>query len=197
MPRIGSIVADISQVPLAKGHAIRVRLNRPQMPSLKGDDQAGTSKWTVTFADTMQTPTQPLVATRDIADPALANVAIALAKPGQLHRLVDPDAGDALMVVTAPPPTRGFIKRQDFVELSLLESVHGVVVHPNSDDITARVATDKVILGRPGGLTLSSVVGGAERAPAAVRSIFDATEWRKHQKENFAVRQDKLVTAAK
>ncbi len=46
-----------------------------------------------------------------------------------LHRLVDPDAGDAVMVVTAPPPIRGFIKRQDFVELSLLESIHGVVVH--------------------------------------------------------------------
>jgi hypothetical protein len=38
-----------------------------------------------------------------------------------VHRLVDPDAGDTLWVVTAPPPTRGFIKRQDFVELSLLD----------------------------------------------------------------------------
>ena len=73
-----------------------------------------------------------------------------------MHRLVDPDAGDALLVVTAPPPTRGLIKRQDFVELSLLESVHGVVVHPNSDDISAEVGADKVMLGRPGGLTLSS-----------------------------------------
>ena len=65
----------------------------------------------------MPTPTQPLTAIRNITDPALANVTVALARPGRLHRLVDPDAGDTLMVVTAPPPVRGFIKRQDFVEI--------------------------------------------------------------------------------
>ena len=70
----------------------------------------------------MQTPPQPLTVARNITDPALANVTVPLAKPGLLHRLVDPDAGDTLLVVTAPPPIRGFIKRQDFVEFSLLES---------------------------------------------------------------------------
>ena len=102
-------------------------------------------------------------------DPALANVAVPLAQPGRLHRLFDPEAGDTLLVVTAPPPVRGFIKRQDFVEMSLLESIHGVAVRPNSDDVTADVAPDKIILGRPGGLTLSSADVGADRA--ATRSL--------------------------
>ena len=57
-------------------------------------------------------------------------------------------------MVTAPPPARGFIRRQDFVELSLLYSAHGVVVHPNSDDVKAEVGPDKVIVSKPGGLTL-------------------------------------------
>src|SRR5260221_12943560 len=131
------------------------------MPSLSGDDPSG-ENWTVTFADAMHAPTQPLVAIRNITDPALANVTVPLARTGLLHRLVDPDAGDTIMVVTALPPVRGFIKRQDFVELSLLESIHGVAVHPNSDDITTEVASDKVILTRPGGLTLSSAAVGAE-----------------------------------
>ena len=109
-----------------------------------------------------------------------------LANPGPMHRLVDPDAGDTLLVVTAPPPTRGLIKRQDFVELSLLESVHGVVVHPNSDDVKAEVGADKVMLGRPGGLTLSSADVAAERATAAVRPLFDVNEWRKNQEEKFS-----------
>ena len=43
-----------------------------------------------------------------------ANVAVPLSNPGRLHRFVDPDAGDTLLVVTAPPPMRGFVKRQDF-----------------------------------------------------------------------------------
>jgi len=95
------------------------------MAALTGEDQPGGTNWAVTFADAMQTPTQPLVAIRNIADPTLANVSLPLPEAGLLHRLMDPDAGDALMVVTAMPPERGFIKRQDFVEMSLLESIHG------------------------------------------------------------------------
>jgi tetratricopeptide (TPR) repeat protein len=191
----GSIIADVSLLPLEKGQAIRIRLNRPQMPSLTGDEQADGADWTVTFADTMQTPTQPLVAVRNIADPAHANVIVPMAKPGLVHRLVDPDAGDTILVVTAPPPVRGFIKRQDFVEFSLLESIHGVAVRPNSDDVTADVASDKIVLGRPGGLTLSAADVGVERAPVAVRPIFDADEWHKNQTENFTPRLDQLVAA--
>lgn len=192
----GAVIAEVSRLPLDKGQAIRIRLNRPQMPSLTGDDQPGRATWTVMFADTMQTPSQPLVAIRNINDPARANVTIPLAKPGLLHRLVDPDAGDTLMVVTAPPPARGFIKRQDFVELSLLESIHGVAVRPYSDDIFAEVASDKVILGKPGGLTLSAADLGTERASTAARPVFDIAEWRKNQDANFVARVDGLVAAA-
>ena len=192
----GSIISDVTRLPLEKGQAIRVRLNRPQLPSLAGDDQADGATWTLILADTMRTPTQPLTAIRNITDPALANVAVPLSKPGLLHRLDDPDAGDTIMVVTAPPPVRGFIKRQDFVEFSLLESIHGIAVRPNSDDVTAEVASDKIIFGRPGGLTLSPADVGADRAATAVRPIFDVVEWRKNQSTNFIAREDQLVAAA-
>jgi tetratricopeptide (TPR) repeat protein len=193
----GSIIADVSRLQLdGTGQAIRIRLNRPQMPSLSGDDQADGATWTLTFADTMRTPTQPLVAIRDVTDPTRASVTVALSKPGLLHRLVDPDAGDTIMVVTAQPPVRGFIKRQDFVELSLLESIHGVVIRPNSDDVTAEFASDGIMLGRPGGLTLSSAKVGAERAPAVFRPIFEIPAWRKNQNENFRTRETALIAAA-
>jgi tetratricopeptide (TPR) repeat protein len=191
----GAILSDVSRLPLEKGQAIRIRLNRPQMPSLAPDDRSTGMNWTVTFADRVQSPPLPLMVVRNITDPALANVTVPLANPGLLHRLVDPDAGDTLLVVTAPPPTRGFIKRQDFVELSLLESVHGLVIHPNSDDVKAEVEADKVTLGRPGGLTLSSADVAAERATAAVKPLFDAEEWRKNQAENFIARLDALIAA--
>lgn len=194
--KAGAIIGDVSPLPLEKGQAIRIRLNRPQMPSLESDPRGGGIEWTLTFADRVQAPPLPLMVLRNITDPALANVSVPLANPGQLYRLVDPDAGDTLLVVTAPPPVRGFIKRQDFVELSLLESGHGVVVHPNSDDISAEVGSDKVMLGRPGGLTLSSADVAAERATAAVRPLFDAAEWRKNQDENFLPRLDALIKAA-
>jgi tetratricopeptide (TPR) repeat protein len=192
----GAVIAEVSRLPLDKGQAIRIRLNRPQLPSLTTDEQADGASWAVTFADAMRTPVQPLVAIRNITDPALANVTVPLSKPGLLHRLVDPDAGDTLMVVTAQSPVRGFIKRQDFVEMSLLESIHGVAIRANSDDVTAELAPDKVIIGRPGGLTLSSADIGAERAPTAFRPIFDVAEWRKNQDENFIAREDALISAA-
>ncbi len=190
----GALIGDVSRLPLERGQAIRIRLNRPQLPTLTGGD-AG-NDWTLTFADTMQASPQPLIAIRNITDPALANVTVPLARPGLMHRFTDPDAGDRLLVVTAPLPVRGFIKRQDFVELSLLESIHGVAVHPNSDDVRAEVATDKILLGRPGGLTLSAADVAAERAAVAARPIFEIDEWRQNQRESFIAREDALIRAA-
>ena len=192
----GMAVADISIVPQDRGQAVRLRLNRPQLPSLSGEDLATGTNWTVTFADTVQTPSQALSVIRNIADPALANVVVPLARAGILHRFTDPDVGDTLFVVTANPPARGFIKRQDFVELSLLESIHGVAIRPTSDEVTADVGPDKVILGKPGGLTLSAADSGAERAPTAVRPIFDLGEWRKNQEGSFNERVDVLIQSA-
>ncbi len=191
----GALLAEVSRLDLAKGQAIRIRLNRPQLPSLKGEDAAGKS-WTLTFADTMQAPPLPLVAIRNVTDPALANVSVPLANPGHLHRFSDPDAGDTLLVVTAPPPIRGLIKRQDFVELSLLESIHGIAVQPTSEEVTAEIGTDKIRLGRPGGLTLSSADVSAERAATAVKPMFDVAEWRKNQAAPFVARQDALMLTA-
>jgi tetratricopeptide (TPR) repeat protein len=192
---VGSVIGDVSTVPLEQGQAIRLRLNRPQLSSLTGDEKTG-QNWVVTFADTMQTPSQPLNAIRNITDPARANVTVPIARPGLMHRLVDPDAGDVLMVFTAPPPGRGFVRGRDFVEFSLLESIHGVVIQPNSDDVIAEIASDKITLSRPGGLTLSPADVGAERAATAVRAIFDVNEWRRNQQDDFVKRLDGLVTAA-
>src|SRR5712664_2557959 len=194
--RGGAIIAEVGQLPLDNGQAIRIRLNRPQMPSLPGDAKDGAANWTLTCADTMHTPPQPLMVIRNVTDPALANVVVPLSKPGLLHRVLDPDAGDTLLVITAPLPIRGFVKRQDFVEMSLLESIHGVAVRPNSDDVTAEIASDKIILGRPGGLMLSSADIAAERAPTAVRPIFDVGAWQKNPAEKFIAQQDALFTAA-
>jgi len=194
--RGGPAIADIGVVPLEKGEAVRIRLSRPQLPSLSGEDLPDGTSWTLAFGDAVQAPSQPLLAIRNIAEPSFANVTVPIPKTGRLHRFVDPDAGDTLFVVTAMPPARGFIRPQDFVEVSLLESIHGVAVHPNSDDVTAEIASDKVVLGKPGGLTLSPAETGAERAPTAVRPIFDLGEWHRNQEGNFVEREDGLIQAA-
>ena len=185
-----SVVGEVSRIALPDGQAIRMRLIRPQLVALADTDgvtpSTGGRRWTLTFADTLKTASEPLEARRNVADPRRATITIPLEGAGKLHRLTDPDAGDTLLVVTAKPPARGFIKRQDMVELSVLESVQGVVVRPKSDDITATVSPDSVTLTRPGGLTLSSARMQPERATASVRPLFDDAVWRDDRAAAFA-----------
>jgi tetratricopeptide (TPR) repeat protein len=192
----GAIIGDVSRMPIDRGQAIRIRLNRPMMHSLVTDEHASGASWILTFADKVQTPPQPLMVLRNITDPALANIVMPFTRPGLLHRIVDPDAGDTLMVVTGAPPIRGFIKRQDFVDFSLLDTAQGIAIRPNSDNIAVEVSPDKIIVGKPGGLTISSVDITSERAPIAVRPIFDIDEWNKNQKEPFLARANELIRVA-
>lgn len=191
----GAMIGEVGRVPLDKGQAVRIRLTRPLVYSLTSEEVGKETNWLLTLADKIQATPLPLMMSRNITDPALANIAIPFANPGVLHKLVDPDAGDTLYVVTAQRPVRGFIKRQDLVDLSLLESAHGIAIRPNSDEIGVEVGSDKVILGKKGGLTLSPVDISAERAPTAVRPIFSPEGWRKGQSENFMTRQSDLMTA--
>lgn len=194
-----SVVGDVSRIALPNGQAIRMRLIRPQLAALSDTDSVtpatGGQRWTLTFADTLKTASEPLEARRNVADPRRATITIPLEGAGKLHRLTDPDAGDTLLVVTAKPPARGFIKRQDMVELSVLESVQGVVVRPKSDDVTATVSPDSVTLTRPGGLTLSSARMQPERANASVRPLFDDAVWRDDRAAAFLDRRNALIDA--
>lgn len=193
----GSLIADTSRVRLDKGQALRIRLTKPQLASLTPDDPAGSGlSWSVMFADVRQTPSEPLAAIRNISDPGNANVSVSLTQAGTKHRLVDPDAGDALTVVTALPPPRGFIRRQDFVEFSLLESIHGLVIQLNSDDVLVDAGSDRVMLRRPGGLTLSAADTVPQRASSVARPIFDVGQWRRDQEGPFVDRLDAVVNAA-
>lgn len=186
------IVADATPVDLPKGRALRIRLNRPQLAALTGNELG----WTLVLADKALLPPQPLAATRNMADPSRASVSVSLSKPGQIHHLNDPDVGDPLLVMTAGGPVRGFIKRQDFVEFSVLESIHGVVIQQKSDDVTAGISSDTLTLTRPGGLTLSTALTAPEHASAAIRPIFDTTEWRNFQTADFIPLRNKLMTTA-
>lgn len=191
----GAMVGEVSRMPLETGQAIRIRLNRPLVYSLTTEQNGKETNWLLTLADKIQSSPQPLMMLRNITDPQLANIAIPFADPGLLHRFTDPDAGDTLFIVTASRPIRGFIKRHDLVDLSLLESAHGIAIRPNSDEVRVEVGSDKVIIGKAGGLTLSPVDVSAERAPTAVRPIFNIEAWRKAQSENFSARQQALVAA--
>jgi len=190
----GSMVGQVSQSPLAnaEGVAIRLRLSRPQLAMLAADRDG----WFLKLADSGIAPAQPLSVARHLVDPRRANVKVLLPSPGPQFSISDPDTGDALTVVTAMPPARGLVKRQDFVEFSLLESIHGVVVRALADDVAVVNEADGVAINRPGGLTISSADAGPDRATSAVPLMFDPQEWLRVRSKPFLAQLDHLVDAA-
>ncbi len=173
---------------------VRIRLERPRLASLDADGPG----WIVNIGDTVAVPTRPLGIARSIVGKGRASIAIPFEDARKIHRLTDPDVGDRLMVITALGPARGFLKGQDFVELRALPSTHGVVVQPIADDITAELAVDKITIGRPGGLSLSSTALGSQQqvAPAFRALTFDTQLWGFDRQAKFSDRQAELISLA-
>ena len=176
-----------------EGEAIvRLRLSRPRLTSVDADG----SSWTVTIADTVTVPPRPLAVARSIVGKDRANIVIPFDSPGKLFHVADPDIGDRLLVVTALPPARGFVRAQDYVELHALASTQGVAVHPIADDVTAVLSEKAVTFSRPGGLSLSSApVREPEQATAARSASFDTQRWGFDRSADFQPRQSELIRA--
>ena len=171
---------------------VRIRLDRPHLASA-APDGAG---WSVTVGDAVLDPTRALDIARNMIGPNRASVTIPFEEPHQLHRIRDPEAGDDLLIVTGAAPARGFINEQDFVEFRALASTQGVAVEPLADDINVERAPDKIVISRPGGLTLSSSLQSVQRGTALHPAMFDAQLWGLDRQSPYSERQSKLVAAA-
>lgn len=169
---------------------VRVKLERPQLISVVADGNA----WVVTFANEVVEPTRPLQITRNVAASARSSVSIGIDSPRKLHRLDDPDVGDTLYVVTAAAPTRGLLKSQDFVEFRLLATAHGVALQPLADDLNTELSPDKIVVTRPGGLSISSM--SRANAPVPQRQALDLQSWGVDRKAEFRDRRSQLLAAA-
>jgi tetratricopeptide (TPR) repeat protein len=172
---------------------VRIRLERPRLASLDTDGPA----WVLNIADTVIMPTKPLGVVRSIVGKGRASIAVPFDGAQKVHRLVDPDIGDKLLVITALGPARGFLKAQEFVELRALPSTHGIVVQPIADDVVAEVAVDKITISRPGGLALSSTAIGQQQVAPSFRTMtFDTQLWGYDREAKFVDRQASLIGLA-
>ena len=171
---------------------VRLRLDHPHLSSVVTEGQG----WTVTIGDNVADPTRALDITRNLIGPNRASVTIIFDEPHQLHRIRDPEAGDDLLVVTGFAPARGFINEQDFVEFRALASTQGVVIEPLADDISVDFAHDKIVVGRPHGLTLSSSLQSVLHGSALRPLTFDAQVWGLDRESNYSDRQSQLLAAA-
>jgi hypothetical protein len=171
---------------------VRIRLDHPHLASIVADG----SGWSLTIGETVSDPTRALDITRNLVGQNRASVTVNFEHAHQLHRVRDPEVGDSLWVVTGFVPVRGFIDEHDFVEFRALASTQGVVIAPLADDLHVELSADHIVIGRPGGLTLSSSLQGVLHGTALRPIMFDAETWGFDRKAKFGERQTQLMSAA-
>jgi tetratricopeptide (TPR) repeat protein len=172
---------------------VRIKLARPRMTSFEPDGPG----WIVNIADTAIVPTRPLGVARSIVGKNRASIAVPFENPSAIHKVKDPDVDDRLLVVTGLGPARGFLKVQEFVELRALPSIHGVVIQPLADDLSAELAADKITVSRPTGLALSATALGQQQVAVSFRAFtFDTQVWGFDRDAPFNARQAELIGLA-
>ncbi len=91
---------------------------------------------------------------RNQETPQRASLSTLLSGAIRVERVVDPTAGDELLVVPGRPG-RSVPSERSYVEFSILTSAAGLVVMPFVDDLSVGIQAPRVTIGRPGGLSLT------------------------------------------
>ena len=191
-PVSNEVVREASVTRQGDVQLVRIRLERPRLVSLSADGNG----WTVNIADSIVAPSSPIIVMRNVVNELRRSASIPFDDPRGLHRIEDPDVGDTLLVVTGLGPARGVPKNQDFVDFRALASVQGIVVQPKADDLSIELSADRVMIARPGGLTLTSSLPGGRRGSPLQPSMFDTQQWGFDRQAPFLSRQAQLIDAA-
>lgn len=148
-----------------------LRIDAPRNLQISASGQG--NSWTVTLGG-RAVPAGGVRVGRD--EQGAASLVVTMAGATQAIWLTDPLVGDRFAAVTALAPGKGYAGRRQTVDLTLLPSAQGLGIETATDDLTIVTAGDRVLVGRPGGLTLSPPSAGLE---AAVRTT-DAPKKARH-----------------
>ncbi len=170
---------------------VRLKLDRPRLVSVSSEG----STWVVTLGAEKIEQSKPLAVTRNIIG-ARSSVVIPFEEPRDLHRIEDPEVGDMLLVATALAPARGLPKTQSFVDFRALASIQGVAIEPLADDLNVELSGDRLIISRPGGLTLSAAAANSDFGAAFRPQVLDSQVWGFDRSAEFRDREAQLIAAA-
>ena len=139
---------------------------------------------------------------RDQDDPAHSSLSTLLGGATHPVTLVDPVAGDDIVVVPATPG-RAMMEERAFAEFVILKTASGLVVQPFVDDLAVSANATRVIIARPGGLALTpdTMPASAEsQASLASRddgqSYLDFAAWHRGHGGSFLAAERRLRAAA-
>ena len=191
-PTKNEMIRDTSIIRSDELQLVRIKLERPRLVSFSAEDNS----WALNIGDSVVNPAQPVGVMRNVVNELRPSANIPFDDPRQLRRIQDPDVGDTLLVVTALGPSRGVPKTQDFVDFRALASIQGVVIQPLADDVNVELSADRVLIARPGGLTLTSSSPNGRRGGVLRPVMFDSQQWGFDRQSEFLQRQISLINAA-
>lgn len=190
--RSKGVLSAIDVVPAGTGTALRLVVADGLNPSVR---RTGNS-WIVDLKRVAPTPDAP-ISVDPRPNATIPSVELHVHQAAAPITIKDPVLGDKLFVVPVGELGRGIDTARSFVDFRLLESVQGVVVRPNTDDLVVLPDNDSVQITRPHGLALSNekdrMLGGV---PTDLHRLFDFAAWKGTGPETFIERRVKLERAA-
>ena len=79
----------------------------------------------------------------------------------------DPIVGDSLIAVPAPAAAGANSTERDYIDLTLLPTLHGLLVKPEADGVDVSIEKNMLSIGKKGGLALSAAAVTALQAEAS------------------------------
>lgn len=135
---------------------------------------------------------------RNQNDPRRASLSTLLPGADHAFAVSDPASGDKLILV---PGTvgRGLPGQRFFADFTALTSASGLVVAPYADDLSVTVAQNRVVIDRPGGLSLTPPQMPVAQSPAALAGLGDGptflnfAQWGSAHDGSFLATQRRLT----
>jgi hypothetical protein len=186
------VLTAVEAVPAGSGTALRLVVTDGLNPTVR---RAGNA-WLVDLKRVAPTPEAP-IAVEPRPDATVPSVQMRVRQAAAPISIKDPVMGDTMVVVPVGELGRGIDAARSFVDFRLLESVQGIVIRPNADNLVVLPDTETVQITRPHGLALSDqrdrLLGGA---PADLHRLFDFVSWNGPDTQSFIERRVKLERAA-
>ncbi|WP_306222687.1 hypothetical protein [Bosea beijingensis] len=166
-----------------EGKVTLVKLRLAGQPLTRLFDNGPT--WSLDLGEEAGRPAAPVEPQRSMDESGQTIVAVPLAGLTGIHWLESGPAGLPVAVATATGPTRLTPKPYQFVEFGLLPTAQGLAVQPHADDVVVRAGTERVRIGRSGGLNVSLDIGEPDRkaeekvAKQEAAPLLDGDVWAK------------------
>lgn len=137
---------------------------------------------------------------RNQENPTHSTISTLLPGAAKMERVIDPDAGDELLIVPGVAG-RDVAAERRFVEFAALPTAAGMVVLPYVDDLSVGIEGARVTITRPGGLSLTPALMPASNSPDALFAgsaspcFLDFANWQKITGGTFLATERRLRAA--